>query len=132
MILDPRPAAFICLQAVANTPMLPPEAQPLFPKTQTFANGASALPAGADRLKEVLQALGLKSGGTLRQRAERLLLTKNTPLDKLDRKHFARGAVPATVLEPQQAAALEEASRTAALAETKVSSLLARLRHIIS
>ena len=68
----------------------------------------------------MLQALGLKSGGTLRQRAERLFLTKNTPLDKLDRKHFARGAAPAAALEPQRAAAAQQASKAAALAETKV------------
>ncbi|KAL9266826.1 Splicing factor SF3a60-like protein, partial [Drosera capensis] len=44
---------------------------------------------GAEKLKEALAALGLKVGGTLKQRAERLFLTKDTPLDKLDRKHFA-------------------------------------------
>lgn len=38
---------------------------------------------GPDTLKEVLEALGLKSGGTLHQRAERLLLANNTPIDKL-------------------------------------------------
>ena len=69
----------------------------------------------------MLQALGLKSGGTLRQRAERLFLTKHTPLDKLDPKHFARGAAPAAALEPQRAAAAQQASKEAALAETKVS-----------
>ena len=50
--------------------------------------------AGAERLKEALQALGLKAGGTLRQRAERLMLTKDTPLHQLDRKHFAPGSAP--------------------------------------
>ncbi|KAK9178971.1 hypothetical protein WN943_028165 [Citrus x changshan-huyou] len=47
---------------------------------------------GSERLKEELAAKGLKSGGTLQQRAERLFLTKHTPLDKLDKKHFAKGA----------------------------------------
>ena len=51
--------------------------------------------AGADALKDALAKLGLKCGGTLRQRAERLILTKTTPLDKLDRKLFAKGVVPA-------------------------------------
>ncbi|KAK9292592.1 hypothetical protein L1049_020566 [Liquidambar formosana] len=46
---------------------------------------------GAEKLKEALAALGLKTGGTLQQRAERLFLTKNTPLEQLDRKHFAKG-----------------------------------------
>lgn len=50
---------------------------------------------GADALKDALTKLGLKCGGTLRQRAERLLLTKTTPLEKLDRKLFAKGVVPA-------------------------------------
>lgn len=47
---------------------------------------------GPERLKEALAALGLKTGGTVQQRAERLFLTKNTPLEKLDRKHFAKGS----------------------------------------
>lgn len=45
---------------------------------------------GPEKLKEALAALGLKTGGTLQQRAERLFLTKNTPLEKLDRKHFIK------------------------------------------
>lgn len=51
--------------------------------------------AGNDRLKEALQAVGLKAGGTMRQRAERLMLLRGTTLEQLDRKHFAPGAVPA-------------------------------------
>ncbi|KAG6488072.1 hypothetical protein ZIOFF_056830 [Zingiber officinale] len=47
---------------------------------------------GPEKLKEALAALGLKTGGTLKQRAERLFLTKNTPLEQLDRKHFARSS----------------------------------------
>ena len=68
----------------------------------------------------MLQALGLKSGGTLRQRAERLFLTRNTTLEKLDRKHFAKGAAPVAAADPQRAAAARQASKEAALAETKV------------
>ncbi|CAN4085746.1 unnamed protein product [Withania somnifera] len=41
---------------------------------------------------EALGALGLKTGGTVQQRAERLFLTKSTPLEKLDRKHFSKGS----------------------------------------
>lgn len=51
--------------------------------------------AGAERLKEALQALGLKCGGTLRQRAERLMLTKGKRLEELDKSLFAKGAAPA-------------------------------------
>ncbi|KAL0400610.1 UNVERIFIED_CONTAM: Splicing factor SF3a60 [Sesamum latifolium] len=47
---------------------------------------------GPEKLKEALAALGLKTGGTVQQRAERLFLTKHTPLEKLDRKHFAKGS----------------------------------------
>ena len=50
--------------------------------------------AGIKRLTAALQAVGLKAGGTLRQRAERLFLQRDTPLEKLDRKHFAPGAAP--------------------------------------
>ncbi|KGN58266.1 splicing factor SF3a60 homolog [Cucumis sativus] len=45
---------------------------------------------GPERLKEGLMALGLKTGGTVQQRAERLFLTKHTPLQLLDKKHFAK------------------------------------------
>lgn len=47
---------------------------------------------GPEKLKEALAARGLKTGGTVQQRAERFFLTKYTPLDQLDKKHFAKGA----------------------------------------
>ncbi|CAN1264089.1 Splicing factor SF3a60 homolog [Linum perenne] len=47
---------------------------------------------GPEKLKEALASLGLKTGGTLQQRADRLFLTKHTPLEKLDKKHFAKGS----------------------------------------
>jgi splicing factor 3A subunit 3 len=47
---------------------------------------------GPEKLKEALAACGLKSGGTVEQRAERLFLLKHTPLEELDRKHFAKGS----------------------------------------
>lgn len=48
--------------------------------------------AGVERLKDALTALGLKAGGTPAERAARLFLTKSTPLEALDRKHFVKGA----------------------------------------
>ena len=63
--------------------------------SQHVSRLCAARRTGAERLKEALQALGLKAGGTLRQRAERLMLTKDTPLHELDRKHFAPGSTPA-------------------------------------
>ncbi|TVU35501.1 hypothetical protein EJB05_17394 [Eragrostis curvula] len=52
---------------------------------------------GPQKLKEALATRGLKSGGTVQQRAERLFLLKDTPLEQLDRKHFAKVARPSTV-----------------------------------
>lgn len=43
-----------------------------------------------DVLKTELSKLGLKCGGTLLDRAKRLYLTKDTPLDKLPKKVFAK------------------------------------------
>lgn len=45
---------------------------------------------GLDRLKAELQSLGLKCGGSLRERASRLFLLKSTRLSDLDRKLFAK------------------------------------------
>jgi hypothetical protein len=50
--------------------------------------------AGADRLKETLAAMGLKCGGTLRQRAERLMAVKGKSFDQLDPSLYAKGAKP--------------------------------------
>ncbi|CAN6332746.1 unnamed protein product [Urochloa humidicola] len=49
---------------------------------------------GPEKLKQALAARGLKSGGTVQQRGERLFLLKHTPLEQLDRKHFVK--VPRT------------------------------------
>ena len=76
--------------------------------------------AGADRLKEALAALGLKTGGTLRQRAERLWLTRGAPLEVLDKKHFAKGAAPAAARTPEQTERQVAAAKQAALLEAKV------------
>ena len=45
---------------------------------------------GMERLKSELQAHGLKCGGTLQERAARLLLLKSTPIDKLPKKLLAK------------------------------------------
>lgn len=44
---------------------------------------------GLERLKRELMRHGLKCGGTLQQRAERLFLLKSTPVEALDKKHLA-------------------------------------------
>eukprot|EP01050_Picozoa_sp_SAG11_P031077 SAG11_NODE_9483_length_907_cov_1.529703_1_plen_163_part_00 len=53
---------------------------------QAFASAAAMLNScGAEQIKAELQRLGLKCGGTPTMRAERLWLTKHTPLDQLVR-----------------------------------------------
>ncbi|WCJ22405.1 Ubiquitin-like superfamily protein [Euphorbia peplus] len=54
-------------------------------------NSAAAMEVlGMERLKNELQARGLKCGGTLQERAARLFLLKSTPLDKLPKKLLAK------------------------------------------
>ncbi|KAK9838337.1 hypothetical protein WJX81_005551 [Elliptochloris bilobata] len=86
---------------------------------------------GADRLKEALGALGLKTGGTLRQRAERLWLTRGTPLEALDKKHFVKGAAPASLRTPEQTARQAAAAKDAALLEVKVGALRDALGSVV-
>ncbi|KAK1320621.1 hypothetical protein QJS10_CPA03g00170 [Acorus calamus] len=45
---------------------------------------------GMERLKKELQTRGLKCGGTLHERAERLFLLKTTPIDMLPKKVLAK------------------------------------------
>ena len=45
---------------------------------------------GLDHLKHELQRVGLKSGGSLTERAARLFMLSSTPLEKIDRKHLAK------------------------------------------
>lgn len=45
---------------------------------------------GLEQLKEELIARGLKCGGTLQQRAQRLFATKGVPLSELDPSLFAK------------------------------------------
>ncbi|XP_065660887.1 UBL fusion protein SDE2 isoform X2 [Hydra vulgaris] len=45
---------------------------------------------GLDRLKFALQALGMKCGGTLQDRAKRLFITKETPIDQIDPSLFVK------------------------------------------
>ena len=75
---------------------------------------------GPDAIKEALAKLGLKAGGTLRQRAERLFLTRDVPLAELDRKHFVKGAAPASVLSNEERDRQHAMALEAALLEAKV------------
>ncbi|KAI3990590.1 hypothetical protein MKX01_022890 [Papaver californicum] len=85
---------------------------------------------GKDKLKEALAALGLKSGGTLQQRAERLFLTKHTPVEQLDKKHFVKGL--RNVAQNGGAVASQEMElKENALKESKVKRLCEMLHETI-
>nr|XP_011469280.1 PREDICTED: splicing factor 3A subunit 3-like isoform X2 [Fragaria vesca subsp. vesca] len=77
-----------------------------------FSTVEELVELGPEKLKEALASMGLKVGGTIQQRAERLLLTKDTPLEKLDKKHFAKGsrgsAQNGAAVAPQQVGMLKE------------------------
>ena len=55
-----------------------------------FSSSEELMSLGLDRLKSALQALGLKCGGTLEQRAQRLFSTKGKSLKDLDPSLFAK------------------------------------------
>lgn len=48
---------------------------------------------GLERLKEELKQAGLKCGGRLAERAERLFLLKHHTIDKIDEKHLAKPSI---------------------------------------
>ncbi|KAF6140833.1 hypothetical protein GIB67_042246 [Kingdonia uniflora] len=86
---------------------------------------------GPEKLKEALAALGLKTGGTVTQRAERLFLTKHTPLVQLDRKHFVKGSLG--VQQNGAAISMQQAddSKETALMEAKMKRLCELLAETI-
>lgn len=55
-----------------------------------FSSAEELMSLGLDRLKSALQALGLKCGGTLEERAQRLFMTKGKSLNSLDSSLFAK------------------------------------------
>jgi splicing factor 3A subunit 3 len=85
-----------------------------------------------DRLKAELSRLGLKCGGTIQDRAARLFLTKNTPLDQLPAKLFAKkdskvgGGAPAA--SPAAGSAGHGRRVDVARREAAVTALLNQLR----
>ncbi|KAI8468016.1 MAG: splicing factor 3a, subunit 3 [Monoraphidium minutum] len=87
---------------------------------------------GAERLKEALTALGLKCGGTTRQRAERLFAAKGVRLDALDPKLFAKGSALAGPRDEAALAARAEAAWAACVLEGKVGRLGELLANVVS
>lgn len=55
-----------------------------------FSSWEELASLGLDRLKSALMALGLKCGGTLEQRAQRLWSTKGKSMEELDQSLFAK------------------------------------------
>lgn len=55
-----------------------------------YASAGELEALGLERLKRELASRGLKAGGTLKQRAERLFLLKSTPLNELPASCFAK------------------------------------------
>ncbi|PSS33008.1 Splicing factor SF3a60 like [Actinidia chinensis var. chinensis] len=106
-------------------------AQPAVIDLDYYSAVEELMGVGPERLKEALAALGLKTGGTVQQRAERLFLTKHTPLERLDRKHFVKGSRGSeqngVAAAPQQAESLKEI----ALLETKIIKLCDLLHETI-
>ncbi|WZZ37834.1 hypothetical protein YC2023_034093 [Brassica napus] len=74
-------------------------------------------------LSKALGALGLKVGGTLQQRAERLFLTKHSPLEKLDKKHFAKPLHKGRQNGDAKATQEPDSAKQIALTEAKVKKL---------
>jgi splicing factor 3A subunit 3 len=106
-----------------GAPPLPPGALDL-----SEVASADALEAlGGDALKAALAALGLKCGGTPRQRAERLFATKGKRLEELDRSLFAKGTAPAARGGEGGGGGAAGAARAAALAEARLRQLCALL-----
>ncbi|KIY97134.1 Splicing factor 3A subunit 3 [Monoraphidium neglectum] len=87
---------------------------------------------GADRLKEALTTLGLKAGGTTRQRAERLYAAKGRRLDELDPKHFAKGSALAAARDEAALAKRRAAAWEACALEGKVRRLAELLANVVS
>lgn len=83
-------------QSDALVPNPYPQPQPHRPVDLKNFHSAQALEAlGLERLKEGLVALGMKCGGTLSQRAERLFSTKGKAPGQIDKKLLAKPS-PAT------------------------------------
>ncbi len=78
-------------QAAASQPETQAKGKPASIVLQGFAGSAELEQLGLDVLKQQLQLHGLKCGGSLAERAARLFLLRDTPVSKLDTKHFPKG-----------------------------------------
>ncbi|GFR50687.1 hypothetical protein Agub_g12939 [Astrephomene gubernaculifera] len=100
---------------------------------EAFSSAEELEILGAERLKEALSSLGLKCGGTTKERAARLWLTRDTPLSQLDRKHFAKGVAPPVAAGDAAAGGKQAAhARNLALLEVKVRKMAELLVNVIA
>mmetsp|Transcript_20903 Transcript_20903/g.34262 ORF Transcript_20903/g.34262 Transcript_20903/m.34262 type:complete len:756 (-) Transcript_20903:1038-3305(-) len=83
-----------------------------------------------DELKSELARLGLKCGGTVSDRAARLFLTKDTPLDKLPAKVFAKKGGGLKNVVPSAKKETSGSDLTEVVADRRVD--IARLESIVS
>jgi len=72
---------------------------------------------GGERLKAILASIGLKCGGTPRQRAERLMMVKGKSIDEIDKSLFAKGHSSRPDIKAKATGAEIESLRTIALKE---------------
>lgn len=94
-------------------------------------NTAEELEAvGGGALKSALAGLGLKCGGTLRQRAERLMAAKGKQPGEIDPALFAKGAKPTTSFEEARQDAVSS-RRSVAWIEAQIRRLCSMLSSII-
>ena len=72
-----------------------------------FSSSEELMSLGLDRLKTALQALNLKCGGTLEERAKRLFYTKGMSLESLQSSAFAKGKGVDNARRQKEIAAIE-------------------------
>lgn len=92
-------------------------------KLQNVESLDDALQFDMDTLKDALKKLGIKCGGTHKERAERLYKVKDTPLDQVDKKLRARSHETPTADESLRQKRQEHV-RSVALLEFKLRRLL--------
>jgi splicing factor 3A subunit 3 len=73
----------------------------------------------------------MKCGGTLRQRAERLMQTKGKRPEELDKSLFAKGSMPLASQSAEERERAAAAARATALLEAKAARLCAMLSSVI-
>lgn len=105
------------------------EAQPL--ELTKFTSQSQLEALGADRLKSALDAIGLKCGGTLQQRAARLWSVRGKSPDQIDPKLRAKVKGNTTNGDVVNGSTLQAEKKQLALLEYKVQSLCDQMSDVI-